>query len=115
MQDMGDFNIEVLQLALQNKGFNIEMIYLQNPSVNTNTMAHDFSGIVINSGDHWFAIRKVHDMWWNLNSLNKESEMGPGPEMIGEIGLHAFLLTFANIGHTVLLLKGKLPDPDLNR
>jgi len=31
---------------------------------------------ICNKGNHWFAVRKVHDVWYNLNSTNMTP---PGP------------------------------------
>lgn len=51
---------------------------------------------IFNSTDHWFAIRKIDDIWFNLNSTNNS----PGPQIISEFYLSAFLKGTEDLGYT---------------
>jgi Ataxin-3 len=39
-------------------------------------------GFICNSSAHWFAIRKIENVWYNLNSTNQI-----GPEIISDFYL----------------------------
>lgn len=43
-------------------------------------------GFICNSHQHWFSIRKVHGVWYNMNSCSVY-----GPESISDFYLSAFL------------------------
>jgi ataxin-3 len=43
-------------------------------------------GFICNSSDHWFSLRKIENVWYNLNSTNKRL-----PEIISDFYLSAFL------------------------
>lgn len=59
---------------------------------------------IFNSSTHWFAIRKIDNIWFNLNSTN----VFPGPEIISDFYLSAFIQGTEDIGYTNFLVK-KLP------
>jgi ataxin-3 len=65
--------------------------------------------LIFNSSSHWFAIRKIEGIWFNLNSTNSL----PGPEIISDFYLSAFIQGAEDIGYTNFLVT-KLPFlPDL--
>lgn len=55
---------------------------------NINVVVNDptqYEGFLLHLQEHWFAIRKIHGTYWNLNSLSKR------PSKISEFYLSAFL------------------------
>ena len=67
-------------------------------------------GFVCHKGDHWIAIRKVHGVWYNLNSTNI---VPPGPQYISDFQLDAFLSSIKGEGFTIVAVQnGDLPQPD---
>ena len=60
--------------------------------------------LIFNSSTHWFAIRKINNIWFNLNSTNSF----PGPELISDFYLSAFIKGTEDIGYTNFLVT-KLP------
>lgn len=64
----------------------------------------DVEGILFNSSTHWFTIRKIEGIWFNLNSTN----VLPGPEIISDFYLSAFIQGTVDAGYTNFLVK-KLP------
>ena len=72
----------------------------------------DEQAFICHSVDHWLAIRKIHGVWYNLNSTNI---MPPGPQIISNFYLSAFLDSIKNSGYTIFVIRCKpgqsLPDP----
>jgi hypothetical protein len=67
-------------------------------------------GFICNKGNHWFAVRKVNNVWYNLNSTNMTP---PGPQYITDFLLSAFFATLKDEGFTIFTVRGqKLPDPN---
>jgi len=66
--------------------------------------------ILFNSSTHWFAIRKIDDIWFNLNSTNEV----PGPEIISDFYLGAFIQGTAEAGYTNFLVKNLPILPEIN-
>ena len=57
-------------------------------------------GILFNSSSHWFSIRKIDGIWFNLNSTNEL----PGPEIISDFYLGAFIQGTADAGYSNFLV-----------
>lgn len=61
---------------------------------------------ICNRYEHWFAIRKINDKFWNLNSLS------PKPEVVSNFYLSAFIAQLQQDGYSVFVVKGEaLPPP----
>lgn len=107
--DDGNYNVQVLIKALQNLGeYSIDSI--EKPGIMGETSSFtDEQGFLCNSSDHWFAIRKVHNTWFNLNSTNIE----PGPQVVSDFYLDAFLISIKNSGYNIFVVRGAdLPLPN---
>ena len=76
--------------------------------------ATDFTkeqGFICNKGNHWFAVRKVNNVWYNLNSTNI---FPPGPQLITDFMLDTFFSSLKQEGFTVNTVRGcalPLPNP----
>jgi hypothetical protein len=66
-------------------------------------------GFVINHSSHWFAIRNIGGVWWNLNSTNK------CPQLISTFYLSAFLSQLAQDGYSVFLARGPYPTSNQHK
>jgi len=106
----GNFNIQVLTKALNNYNCIIKNVKQSEVSniLNNNSTNQNF-GFIFNSIGHWFAIRKIEDIWFNLNSTNSS----PGPEIISDFYLSLFIDSCANSGYTIFFVKN-LPLKPLN-
>ena len=62
------------------------------------------TAFICNSSAHWFALRKVDKVWYNLNSTNRRM-----PEIISDFYLSAFLLAVKNCGYQVFSVEGEFP------
>lgn len=60
---------------------------------------------------HWFALRKVHDLWFDLDSKNKF----PGPQIIPNYALVEVLSSYSKNGFEIYMVVGKLPNPDVRQ
>jgi ataxin-3 len=60
-------------------------------------------GFIINRNEHWFALRKIRNHWWNLDSLLEK------PEHISPFYLSAYAAQLRNEGSSVFLIRGELP------
>lgn len=65
---------------------------------------------IFNSSTHWFAIRKIDNIWFNLNSTNSI----PGPEIISDFYLSAFIQGTQDVGYTNFLIKNIPPLTDFS-
>jgi len=102
----GNFSIEVLRAALQNQ-YSISL-----PSILQENMRNqevtDFEGFICNKESHWFAIRKINDLFWNLNSTLER------PEQISHFRLAAEIESFQASGYSVFCVDGA-PLPPSSR
>ena len=57
---------------------------------------------------HWFYIRKIGDVWYNLNSTNQY------PEIISDFYLGAFIQGVSTSGYTIFTVKGEYPGTSKN-
>lgn len=67
------------------------------------------AGFIINRQSHWFALRKVKDHFWNLDSLLNR------PEHISAFYLTALLSQFREDGCSVFLIRGTLLEAGVYR
>ena len=83
VDDDGNYNIQVLQEAL--KTHEIDLVPLKkNEAEKLLIESYDtLNAFIFNSTTHWFAIRKIDNVWFNLNSCNSL----PGPQIITEFYL----------------------------
>eukprot|EP00605_Chrysophyceae_sp_TOSAG23-4_P002151 GSChrysophyteH1.ASY1.ANO1.2379.1 assembled CDS len=73
----GNFSIQVLSRALQLK-YNIDLV---NWAADVTVDPLQFSGMVVNRKEHWFAIRQINGTWYNLNSTAERPEKIPTEHM----------------------------------
>uniref|UniRef100_A0A7S3KCE8 ubiquitinyl hydrolase 1 n=1 Tax=Euplotes crassus TaxID=5936 RepID=A0A7S3KCE8_EUPCR len=105
--DDGNYNIQVLEKAIEGVG-TYDLLNLDKPGVRTSDIASDNQAFLCNSADHWFAIRKVHGIWFNLNSTNME----PGPQIVSDFYLEVFLEAVKGANYTIYTVRGdSLPQP----
>lgn len=104
--DGGNFNIQVLILALQRHGLRLLSSNhpdAKKPMKDPSSAAKAF---LCQYRDHWFAIREVADCWWNLNSSRKR------PAMVSPFVLAAWLAQLGAEGYSIFLVTGSdLPEP----
>ena len=98
----GNFNIQVLTKALNGCNCIIKNVKQNEISniLNNNNANQNF-GFIFNSIGHWFAIRKIENIWFNLNSTNSL----PGPEIISDFYLSLFIDSCVNNGYTIFYVK----------
>ncbi len=63
------------------------------------------TGFICHSESHWFAIRKIDNIWYNLNSTSKRL-----PEVISDFYLSAFLLSVFEGGYQIFMVEGTYPQ-----
>lgn len=78
----GNYSIQVLIEAIQSVDKNYTCQPITAPEVkNTITDMTLEQGFIAHNGDHWIAIRKIKNVWYNLNSTNMTP---PGPQFISD-------------------------------
>lgn len=105
----GNYSLQVLEMALNNRG---EFKCVPIGTLKNLDLAEKCHGFICHKGDHWIAIRKVHNVWYNLNSTNI---VPPGPQYISNFQLDAFLASIKGNGfHIYSVQQGDapLPQPD---
>lgn len=103
--DGGNFSIQVLTVALRR--FKLELVSSRHPEMKgpMKDPAMATEAFLCQSSDHWFAIRKVSEDFWNLNSTRKR------PAKVSPIYLAAWLAQLQAEGNTIFLVLGSLPTP----
>lgn len=104
--DGGNFSIQVLVVGLQK--FGLQLLPAKHPQGRHLMQDPDTAceAFLCQCRDHWFAVRKVADCWWNLNSTRKR------PAMVGPFYLAAWLAQLSAEGFSIFLLLGnRMPDP----
>ncbi len=105
----GNYNIQVLTQALNSLG--CEVISLKtHEAISLLEKNQNFEALIFNSSTHWFSIRKIDGIWFNLNSTNQY----PGPEIISDFYLGAFIQGAEDIGYTNFLVKNLPKLPPIN-
>jgi ataxin-3 len=101
----GNFSIEVLRAALQRQ-YGLEL-----PNIRQEGVAEaigditNVEGFICNKESHWFAIRKINDRYWNLNSMEEL------PELISHFRLAAEMQGLQDSGYSVFVIMNGLPLP----
>jgi ataxin-3 len=67
------------------------------------------NAFVCNSIAHWIAIRKIKDVWYNLNSLGMRL-----PEIISDFYLSAFLMSVKQYGYQIFSVEGTFDETNEN-
>jgi len=86
---------------------------VENPEIRRSIKDYgDEEAFICHSVDHWIAIRKLYNVWYNLNSTNMYE---PGPQIISDFYLSAFLDSIKNSGYTIFVIRGAKPLPLPNK
>lgn len=100
----GNFNVQVLSMALNQ--FGIQIIPINKNKLEESLKNKNLEAFIFNSSDHWFAIRKIEGIWYDLNSLNKY------PKIISEFYLEAFISQTLDSGFTIFTVHNLIELPD---
>ncbi len=101
----GNFSFQVLIEALKSMGdFRVESI--KSERLKGTDMSNQ-EGFVCHNDNHWFAIRKIHGQWFNLNSTNPRS-----PQIISEFYLSVFLDSIQANGYLIFAIDGPFVSYD---
>jgi len=98
----GNFSVGVLREALTS--FSIICTSITHPDmkrVADNPLCE--SAFLCNLQSHWFAIRKIGDNYWDLNSLHRQ------PNFLGELYLGVFLKQLQLEGYSIFVTVGEFP------
>ncbi|EEA07116.1 josephin family protein [Cryptosporidium muris RN66] len=109
--DDGFFSIMVLQECLQRFGY--ICLPAANPEVQYDVICPSLScGYIINTSEHWFCVRSVGGIWFNLDSLKA------APIKMEYTSVTQFLQNYVFSGKSVFVVKNKsnqnsfLKEPD---
>jgi len=103
----GNYNFQVLSVALSNYGASVHPLKAKE-IINLLSQGETIQALIFNSSTHWFSIRSINGVWYDLNSTNKE------PKVISDFYLDAFIQGSEDIGYTNFLVKNlpALPDEE---
>lgn len=65
------------------------------------------TAFVCHSDNHWFALRKVNEIWFNLNSTNIN-----GPQIISSFYLSVLFETLLTDKFLIFVIKGQFEEYD---
>jgi len=103
VDESGNFSIEVLRSALLSR-YELSLTNVRQEQVREVEIT-ELDGFICNRENHWFAIRKINERFWNLNSTKER------PELISHFRLAAELEALQTSGYSVFCVVeiGKLP------
>jgi len=104
VDESGNFSIEVLRSALMNS-FSLELVNIRQKDVRDKIEVTEIEGFICNRASHWFAIRKINDRFYNLNSTLER------PEIISHFKLAAEMQALQDAGYSVFCVLDSLPPP----
>ncbi|KAL7532416.1 hypothetical protein ACHAXR_004613 [Thalassiosira sp. AJA248-18] len=104
VDESGNFSIEVLRSALLSR-FNLELPNIRQEGVKDKMEVTQLGGFICNRSAHWFAIRKINDRFYNLNSTLEK------PEVISHFKLAAEMQALQDAGYSVFCVLDALPAP----
>jgi Ataxin-3 len=99
VDDSGNFSIEVLKVAIEQKLGVALVATVQNQQEITT-----FQGFLCHKSDHWFAIRNIGGRFWNLNSTLER------PALVSHFTLGSEMEHCREQGYTVFLIQSGLPE-----
>jgi ataxin-3 len=94
--DDGNFSIQVLCKALD--VFGLSARYASADEERGTDAAKELA-FVCNLSEHWFALRRLGDAWWDLNSMHA------APKKIGTFYLDAFLNQLTAEGYSIFVVR----------
>ena len=96
----GNNGVQVLEKALNMYGANLRLLKKRQAISYVEGGNNTVETLIFNSSTHWFSIRKINGIWFNLNSTNEL----PGPEIISDFYLSAFIQGAEDVGYTNFLI-----------
>jgi len=104
----GFFNVQVIRAALENAG--IEMERLAGPAAKA-ALAEPSKqrGFICNKKEHWFALRRIGQEWFDLNSCLRT------PRHFTDAQLAAHVNEATAEGYSVFVVRGQLPPCELEQ
>ncbi len=106
----GNFGIQVLEKALNMYGVHLQLLKKRQAISYIEGGVNNVEALIFNSSNHWYSIRRINGIWFNLNSTNSS----PGPEIISDFYLSAFIQGAEDIGYTNFLVKNLPKLPEIN-
>ena len=103
MDPQGNFSIQVLRSALQNR-YNIELPNIRQEGF-SKVEPTLMDGFICNKQAHWFAIRKINGRYWNLNSMQER------PAEISHFNVATEIDRLINDGYSVFCVSPEHPLP----
>ena len=100
----GNFNIQVISKALETSATGCRLVSTLSKAVQSRDIT-SFNAFICNHSKHWIGIRKVHGIWYNLNSFNSD-----GPQIISDFYLSVLLDSIKENGYTIFVVDGILPE-----
>ena len=104
VSDDGNFSIQVLRRALDNLSLKI-LHFGGDQTKDAQEHPENETGFICNLQAHWFAIRRIGGVWYNLNSLSGLPETKAIPTTISNFYLSAFLSTLSNDGYSIFVVR----------
>lgn len=98
VDDSGNFSIQVLKAALAQQNIQLEAWHQR--SGETSRDPNREKAFIVNRSSHWYAVRKLHSEWYNLNS---SLEL---PEIISNFYMTAFFSGLKADGYTIFVASG---------
>ncbi len=97
----GNFSVQVLSNALS-QGYKMNLVNWNAESERDRDVLNE-QGLILNRMNHWLAIRKIKDKWWNLDSTL------PHPQFISDFYLSSLIAQMRADGFTIFLVDGLKP------
>jgi len=104
----GFFSVQVIQQALQARGFQCLPIGSTEAKAAQDSPVRE-TAFICNRSEHWFALRRVGNFWFDLNSMLKQ------PKLVSDTYLAMTLQQLRADGYSVFVVRGGFAPTDLER
>ena len=101
----GDFAFEVLAAALETRACHLINVDHASVAEAAGSCPEEEEGFLVHRSSHWFALRRVASLWWNVDSKL------PRPTLIVTEDLSAFIGKLRAAGHTLHVCRSEAPLP----
>jgi len=102
----GNYSIQVLYKALSS--FGLSLVHLKSEALVAKQATKEpekQQGYICHMEDHWFALRKINNQWFNLDSMLK------APLPLSDLHIGVYISGLQGAGYTILVIVGTFPKP----
>lgn len=110
VDEAGNFSLPVLERALGTL-YNLRVTRWGSSGIKKEWTEKPelLDAFIVNHGAHWFAVRRVNKVWYDLNSLSGCPYLPAQPKQISDFYLSSYIGSLRDSNHSVFVVTGRFP------